>query len=298
MKLNFIVKRIALALSITGLFYLSAIAQDMSKEKCETTIELTYFKKTDQTKFVTASVRMRGSNKKFVAGKNAKVNFYIMVGKELQLLTSQNTDSKGKVIIKLPKNMPLDENQSFAVYAKIENDKMYEDVEEHIRFKEANLTFNLNPKDTAHVAIAKVTETGKDGKEIPVKDVELKFYVQRLFGMMPAGEDCVVKTDEKGEASYIFPKDLPGDTAGIVIVAAKMEDNESYGTVENRTPTEWGVKLTVDKSPFARALFEPKAPLALILSISITFACVWLTYFFIFFLLYQISKDKKITANN
>jgi len=278
MKLNHIIKSLAIAITISGSFCLSAIAQDMSTAKCETTIELSYYKKPDLTKIAVAVVKVR-TNKKFVPAKNAKVNFYVKVDKELQLLTTTNTDNKGKAIIKLPKELPLDENRAFTIYAKIEKDQMYEDVDEHIRYKEANLSLNLNPFDTAHVVVAKVTEIGKDGKEIPVKDTEVKFYVQRLFGLMPADDDNTVKTNEKGEASFAYPKDIPGDTASVMVVAAKVEDNDQFGNVENKASTTWGTTLAIDANPTTRALWEPKAPLPLILTITLIFSGVWIPIF-------------------
>jgi len=249
------------------------------------------------TKVAVAVVKVR-SNKKFVPAINAKVNFYVKVVNEMQLLASAVTDYKGKAIITLPKELPLDENRAFNIHAKIENDPIYEDVDEQIRYKEANLSLNLNPRDTDQVLIATVSQISKDRKEIPVKDTEIKFYVKRLFGWMPAGEGYTVTTDEKGEASFSYPKDIPGDTAGVITVAAKIEDNDQYGNIENKASAKWGTVLIIDKNPLTRALWEPKAPLALILTISLIFSGVWITYFYIFYQLFKIKKEKKLLVNN
>ena len=170
-----------------------------------------------------------------------------MHDKEQKLLKSANTDNKGQAIIVLQKDLPLDDSLYFTIVAKIENDNLYEDAEEKMHYKDANLTLNLNPHDTARLVTAKVTEIGKDGKEIPVKGAEVKFYVQRLFGIMPAAEDNTISTDEKGEASFAFPKNIPGDTAGVITVAARMEDNEQFGNVENKAATSWGTVLAIEK---------------------------------------------------
>jgi hypothetical protein len=291
-------KRIALAITLTGFFCIEA-AQDQlqAQEKSEATIELSYYKKADLTKTAVAIVKVR-KNKKFVSAKNARVNFYVMHDKEQQLLKSVNTDNKGKAVIVLQKDLPLNEDLSFTIVAKIENDNLYEDAEEQFHYKDANLTINLDPHDTARLATARVTETDKDGKEIPVKGTEVKFYVQRLFGMMPAAEENTITTDEKGEASFAFPKDVPGDTAGVITVAARIEDNERFGNVENKVTTSWGTVLTMERDPFPRALWEPSAPLPLLLTILIIFGGVWCTYFLILFQLRKIKKDEKLTTDN
>ncbi|TSA34866.1 MAG: hypothetical protein D4R64_10800 [Porphyromonadaceae bacterium] len=296
MKMNSMIKITSLAIAITGLFCGIATAQDQSQAlgKSEATIELSYYKKTDMSKTAVAVIKAKNNDGKFVSAKNARVNFYVMHDKEQQLLKNVNTDNNGQAVIMLQKDLPLDEDLSFTIVAKIENDNLYEDAEEQVHYKDANLTLNLNPNDTARLVTAKVTEIGKDGKEIPVKGAEVKFYVHRLFGIMPATDDNTITTDEKGEASFAFPKNIPGDTKGVIIVAARMEDNEQFGNVENKATASWGTVLAMDKDPFPRALWEPYAPLPLVITISTLFGGVWFIYFFIFFQLRKIKKEKQL----
>jgi hypothetical protein len=300
MKLNSIIKRIALAITIAGLFcgITNAQAQSQAQGKSEAAIELSCYKKADMSKTAVAVITAKNKDGKFVPAKNTRVNFYVMHDKEQQLLKSVNTDNKGQAFILLQKDLPLDDSLYFTIVAKIENDNLYEDVREQMHYKDANLTLNQNPHDTARLATAKVTEIGKDGKEIPVKGAEVKFYVQRLFGIMPAAEDNTISTDEKGEASFSFPKNIPGDTAGVITIAARMEDNEQFGNVENKASASWGTRLVVDKNPFPRALWEPSAPLPLIITISTLFGGVWFIYFFIFYQMRKISKEKQINTVN
>ena len=46
-----------------------------------------------------------------------------------------------------------------------------------------------------------------DGEK-PVKDVEVKFYVQRMFGILPLGEENAVTTDEEGKATIEFSQKI------------------------------------------------------------------------------------------
>ena len=294
MKMNSIRKRTSLTITVTGLFFGMAVApyQSQAQEKSEATIALSYYKKADMSKTVVATVKAK-KDKKFVPAKNARVNFYVLNGKEAQLLKGVPTDYDGLATIELQKDLPLDTGRSFTIMAKIENDNLYEDAEEQVRYKEVNLTINLNPHDTSRIATALVTEMGKDGKEIPVKEAEVKFYVQRLFGILPAGEEYAVSTDEKGEASFTYPKGVSGDTAGAFTIAARIEDNEQFGNVENQAATSWGSILEIIKDPFPRAIWAPAAPWALIITLVVLFGGVWSTYCFIVFQLVKIKKEKK-----
>lgn len=292
-------KRIALAIAFTGLFYSIIASQDklQAQGKSESTIELSYYKKADMTRTAVAIVKVR-KDTKFVPAKNTQVNFYVMHDKQQQLLKSAYTDNKGKAVIGLQKDLPLDDDLFFTIAAKIENDKVCEDAEEKIHYKDVNLSLNLNPQDTLRLVIANVTETGKDGKESPVKDAEVKFYVLRMFGLMPAAEDNAVKTDEKGEASMAYPKNIPGNSTGLITVVARMEDNDRFGNVEIKANVTWGTLLGAEKDPFPRALWEPHAPLTLIITIGVVFGGVWSTYFFIFFQLRKIKKDEDLATNS
>ncbi len=288
-----IIKKTALAIIITGLLCNITFAQDEPKtsRKSEATIALSYYKKADMSRKSIATVKTKNKEGKFVPAINATVNFYVLNGNEQQLLKSASTDNKGKAEIEIQKVLPLGEDLSFTIVAKIEKENLYDDVEEQMHYKNANLSLNLNPHDTSRIATARVTEIDKDGKETPVKDVELKFYVKRLFGIMPAAEENTITTNENGEASFEFPKNVPGDTAGTISVAVRLEDNEQFGNLENSATTSWGTTLAIIKDPFPRALWGAHAPWGIIITLSLLFGGVWTTYFYIFLLIRNIKKE-------
>ena len=295
-----IINKIAIVIIFTSLVCVISKAQDKTqvKSKRETAIEMSYNKKSDMSKIAVALVTAKNAEGKFVPAKNVQVNFYAMHNKDEQLIKSANTNNKGEANIILPKDLPLNDSLYFNIIAKIENSNEFENVQEQMHFKEANLTFSLDSKDTNRLVIAKVTELSKDGKEMPVKGVELKFYVCRLFGTMPASEDNNITTDEKGEASFAYPKNIPGNTEGVITLVAKIEGNEKFGTVENRVAEPWGSVLAIIKEPFPRALWEPTAPLPLVITISSLFGGVWLVYFFLFYQLKKIKDETKINTAN
>jgi hypothetical protein len=296
MKINSIINKIALAISFACFYSGASTAQDKSPamNKSEATIALSYNKNADLRKTAMATVKAKNKDGKFVPAKNAQVNFYTVRGTEQQLLSKAVTNNKGQAAVVLQKDLPLDDSLCFTVVVKIEGDPMYEDASEQMRYKDASLALSLNPHDTSRIATVKITTAGKDGKDIPANDVAVKFYVQRLFGSMPASEEYTVNTDEKGEATFAYPKNISGDTAGIYTAVVRIEDNDKFGNVENKANTIWGKELAVIKDPFPRALWEPYAPLPLVITISTLFGGVWFTYFFIFFQLRKIKTENSI----
>lgn len=276
------------------------LGQDKSTgtDKAEATIGLAYSKKSDQSKVAIATVKTRNEKGKFAPAAGVHVNFYSNFGEGGHILKNGVSDGKGQVSVLLPNDLSLNDSMAFSVSAKIENDPKYQDAEDKIQFAEADITIVLNPNDTTNTITAKVTSTLKDGRVVPLKDVAVKFYVQRLFGDLAPMEDNSVNTDANGEAVFNFPKYIPGDTAGAYNVVAKIEDNDRYGNIEKRSPTNWGVKLKTENDPFPRALWEPYAPIPLVITVSVLFGGVWMVYGYLFIQMFKIKKASKKMAPN
>jgi len=291
MKTVKINKRIIMAniilLAILNLFCLNVIAQD----KSASSIQLSYYKKADKTRTIVAKVKGKNEDKKFVPVANVKVNFYFQNKKDEQLIKGIATDMSGNAELVLPKIVPLDDENYFTIIAKIENDSKYEDADEQVHYTDASFNIKIDPKDTSRLATVEVTSIDNKGKEVPVKGVEVTFYVQRLFGIMPASEDPKVTTDKSGEAEFNLPKDIAGDTLGNLTIVARIEDNAQFGNIETKVSAPWAIALIPEKNPFPRALWEPKAPPILVITISTLFGGVWFTYFFMFWKLSRIKKD-------
>lgn len=283
-------------LTITAIILLCHVS--FAQEKRETTILLSFHKNADNSKIVLAKVKAKDDTKRFVTAANVQINFYVTNGNEQQLLKKVFTNRQGTATLELPDVLPLDEESYFDISAKIENDSFFEDSEEQIRHKEAKLTFKLHSEDTMRLVTATVTEKDRDGNEIPGKEIEVTFYVQRLFGRMPVAEEYAISTDDNGEATLVFPNDIPGDTLGNLTIIAQIEDNEQYGNLENEGDAQWGIPLLVEKDPFPRALWGQRAPIAMIITFAILFGLVWSFYFFVFYQLRKISKEKLIISKN
>lgn len=139
---------------------------------------------------------------------------------------------------------------------------------------------------------ASVTDTLKK----PIKGAEIVLFVKRYFGNMKIGESAL--TNEKGEAVFDFPKDLPGDKKGNVVLIGKLNvagsDVQKIDTLAIGIPT--------DKPPLTskRAMWNvmSKAPLWLLLSYFIVVFVIWGFLIYIVFQLVKIRNDNKRLSTN
>ncbi|MFN8348617.1 MAG: hypothetical protein U0X91_26685 [Spirosomataceae bacterium] len=130
---------------------------------------------------------------------------------------------------------------------------------------------------------------------IPAADVEMKVGIQRLGGILSAGEEDNYTTDSSGTVTVEFKRDkLPGDSKGSLLLVAKVEDNESFGTLMAEKKALWGVATQADTAFFdRRTLWSTRfrTPYWLLfMAYSIIFG-VWGT---LIYLIRQIIKIKKL----
>ncbi|HLG34104.1 MAG TPA: hypothetical protein VI757_04430 [Bacteroidia bacterium] len=154
--------------------------------------------------------------------------------------------------------------------------------------KEAVITLSFTQTDTTKTCMATVTSDTST-----VKEKEVHFYVQRMFGLLPIGK--AEETDENGMVSVDFPMDLPGDKNGNIIVIAKIEDDDTYGNVETKKEIKWGIIHAGEKDRWderSLSASREKAPLYLLLVSNLIIVVIWGT---IFYVIYQIFRIKKVS---
>ena len=81
----------------------------------------------------------------------------------------------------------------------------------------------------------------KGSEWIPVKGVDMKIAVKRLGGDLNVTETPTYTTDSLGVASADFKLlNLPGDSAGNLVLVARVEDNDIYGNLTTEGIVPWG----------------------------------------------------------
>jgi len=123
------------------------------------------------------------------------------------------------------------------------------------------------------VVRARVTVGGR-----PAAGVRVGFTTARHFGRLPLGED---ETLDDGTAAVAFPQSLPGDTAGVLRVRAEILSPDSLAGVAAEALLSGAVPRSAAGESFPRALWSPRAPAALLVTIALLLLCVWSTYAFV-----------------
>lgn len=266
--------------------------QQVDKKKTAI-VELSFYKNAGGDRTIVANVSAKNDSGKLVFVQGVKINFYTSTLAGKSFLGKALTNEGGKATIHFPKEAPRD-TSGITIIAGIENDKGYEDTETQASVKDARLVLSLSEGDSSRLISALATEILPDGEEKPIPNVEVNFGIQRLFGVMPLSEEANVTTDDRGMATFNFPKEIKRDEKGNVFLVTRIIDDEVYGNVEATSVSKWGEPLVVEKNPFPRALWEPRAPVILIISFIIIFSGIWFTYGFV---IYQITKiEKKASA--
>ena len=96
------------------------------------------------------------------------------------------------------------------------------------------------------------------------------------------------KTDSTGTCVAEFPKNMPGDTAGMVLVIAKILENETYGTVETSQSFTGGTPLMIEPKP-KRGLGDTDAPLWMVYTLIVLLSGVWLHVIYVISLVIRIN---------
>ena len=274
----------------------SAVAQSDSDTtgtgKAEASIELKYTEANNKTKILEAAVKTKtGGSWKGVEG--VEVHFYRSEAVPEKLLGNAASNKKGIATLILPEGEEkyASPAHEYTYVAAIENSDRAEDSQEEITVAESDFEMTLEEEDSVKQVHISLTETGPDGGKIPVKDVEVSLFVKRLFGLLPISDDPET-TDENGEAVADFPTDLPGDTAGNLIIVAKVEDNDRFGNLEFSRKINWGKPLVIDPERDKRQLWSSRAnaPLYLIVIVNSMLIGIWGVIFYILFQAYKISR--------
>ncbi len=130
----------------------------------------------------------------------------------------------------------------------------------------------------------------KDGVRQQIPGAEVKLFVKRYFGNLLVDEAHT--TDNQGIAQFNFPKNLPGDSTGFVILSAKPTNETAFGEVKTDTTLAIGVPTYRPPLNEPRAMWNvvQKTPIWLLLSYIFAVLSVW---GFIFYVLLQLKSIYK-----
>jgi hypothetical protein len=148
-------------------------------------------------------------------------------------------------------------------------------------------------EDSVKYITAYVNEFNNDSTGAPIEEIDIYFYVERFFSLLPIG-DIFNTTDENGQVTIEFPGDLPGDSVGNVTIISKIEEDPDYGDLEVRKTLNWGVPIVIDVLENKRSLWAARAnsPISLLILSNSIIAAVWGVILYILYQLLKISRIK------
>lgn len=172
------------------------------------------------------------------------------------------------------------------------NDKYVQEVAKKTElgtaFQNVKILLSFN-KETNQVKV--VPTYVKDSRQQSVVGAEIKLFAVRYFGNLMI--DGAKTTDNQGAAYFNFPKDLPGDSLGLVRLVAKPSDEAAFGEAKADTTLTIGVATYLAPLNEPRALWNvlSKTPVWLLLTYSLAVLAVWGLILYILLELRKIYKS-------
>jgi hypothetical protein len=175
----------------------------------------------------------------------------------------------------------------------LKNDPNYQDRTSSLVIRDALLT--LSHEDSLKKLTVLLEEKDSTGNNIPVEGANMKFYVKRLFSLLPVGEEFNF-TDENGKVTIDFPEDLPGDASGNIELIAGLEEDDNYGNVFVQSILPWGSDTLKHADTYdVRTMWSSrdKTPVFLLIFPNLILLVVWGIIVYLIVQLVKIFKDSK-----
>jgi hypothetical protein len=153
------------------------------------------------------------------------------------------------------------------------------------------IQLEFSVEDSIKYITAQVNEYNLDSIGKPIGELDLYFYVQRTFSQLPIG-DYFNTTDENGEVRIEFPHDLRGDSAGNVIIIARIEEDDMFEGVEISKTASFGIPFYSDPQANKRSLVSASAnaPISLLILVNGIILVVWGIIIYIFTEIFKIRR--------
>ncbi len=258
-----------------------------ASELVDTRLGATYVKLTDGTKRISLSLSASIDDKR-VNIENAPLQISAVNESEKTLLGTAVTDQKGKAFLGYQiRYSPFLKTKRVIIHliSGYAGNQKFNIASKTIHVKDVNMEISFSEKDSIKNVIVKVSAFNETGGKVDVANVPVEFYIQRLFCLYRFGGE---KTDSSGLSIAEFPKNMPGDTTGKVIVVAKILENDTYGTVETVRNYLGGKPLIIEPKA-NRGLGDTDAPLWMVYTLLILLSGVWLHVLYVLGLVIRIN---------
>ena len=247
-------------------------ASDQFKSRLKLTFELL----NDNTKKLSAKLNHR-REKRYALVPNAEITFSYFSNQEEFILGTSNTDEKGVANFYLSKDYPIPVNDdNYMVFqGHFAGNDSIRSAASDLEVKNSKLQLFFTESDESKNISILLTELDPEGKEIPAVDELVTLSVARLYSILLIEEGT---TNEKGLYEFSFEQEIPGDSAGNLVIVAKVEDSDIFGYVTTSKTIQWGIPVS-NEVRVPRALWSDQAPLWLIAGVIIVLGGAWFNFF-------------------
>ena len=279
---SIILKSLIISIAISVSFG-SLLAQS-SKSR----ISMSYVKKQDNVQSLEITLLVKFD--RYTAMSDAIIKVYNVVDTSKTYLGEYVTDENGKAhyIIDEASGAVKDSSGLYNFLAVYDGNDSIKSSESDLTVKEGKLDISFAQKDSVKSISIVASEIDSRGNSIPLEGMEIKFYVKGTFSLYKFADG---ETDDHGLVTVKFPVDMPGDTAGVLSIVAKIEENDDFGTVETLGQINWGTPIqpVTEKN---RGLGDTDAPLWMVYTLIFLLSAVWLHYLYVIFLIVKIKITK------
>lgn len=283
-----IVKGTIGAACLSLLLSLAAFAQEeATAEAVSPLIEFSSIQKSDGTITLTASVKakIKGSLTKLA---EMPLSFLSVTDSAETTLGQTMTSGNGTGSVNFASDKAAaDREGKLHFKVMVAGNPQVEAGEEVLEIKKAKLTLEPFIEDSVTNVRLKLSDLST-GTAAPLPETGLNLYVKRTFSNLKVGEGT---TDENGEAVVEVPVKLPGDAKGNLHLIARLDENETYGTVEASVSQAWGVPVSDEVKELPRALWSTHPPIWMLITFSVLMTAVWGHYIVIIFELFRLRNE-------
>jgi hypothetical protein len=227
--------------------------------------------------------------------KDQVLQLYLDSNKAENLITKVQTDSDGKAKAIIPPGLKSiwDANSSTHKFIAVtEGTFKEEETITESEITKAKILIDTSNSDGTRTVNVQVLKFENDNW-VPAKDVDVKIGINRLGGNLKIGDEETYTTDSMGRVAGEFKRDsLPGDKKGNLILVAKVEDNDQFGSLSIEKTVPWGLYVKPVSNFGERALWAArgKAPVWLMFMAYSIIAAVWGVIVYLIIQIIKISK--------
>jgi mono/diheme cytochrome c family protein len=158
---------------------------------------------------------------------------------------------------------------------------------------EKNIKMNMYCDYKKHKIYVLCNEITKDNRIVPVDSAEIQLLAARYFGNLPVAASKL--TNKRGEVTFDFPKEIPGNKYGTVTLISRVNDETGLlGEAETSIKAGIGIAINTVSLTAERAMWNvrSKAPIWVMLSYSLVVIVVW---GFILYIIISVARIKNIS---